>query len=419
MITNNDRDKYIACKEWVRRGLGTPDQLERYRSFIASYEAQTVDSPAQHTLFDQVHQADPEPILPQPEDTQPERRQTEDTQTVKIHAQLALAAGRGNHPGALQVWYLARNFVKDGSGIISRADLFATLRALGVDERRRRRWLVDAKAVGLICEVRGGSAYRLTSLARVAELYGVADDIGATALVSAVDWAGKHWRSIAWGAFLESFGRLETITNKDGIKEKVKIYYPVSRAVLADISGVPEQTQRDLERHIPVIKRKNYKITDTPADHIESYKRLEGVTHAIPRRVTGAGAFVAVRLPDRRRLKPGTVTVLGFGRSVAIREDKQSGRGHACKNIENPGSDSGVVDGLQSERLQAVGATGGKVRLFYRDADKLSKRARKMGLAGVTHITELFRKIPGKDSIGRYYRCGWWAVEPLLTPLHP
>lgn len=413
MFTEHDRQKYESCKVWVTRGLGTPDQLARYRSFITEYEARQA-AVVIPTLFDD-HQADPQTVT----EDQPQTV-TEDTPEpqIKIHSLLALSAGRGNHPGALQVWYIARSLDRTGSGVITRGDLVSFLRSLGVNERRRRRWLSDAKSANLIQEVRGGDQYRLTSLERAAAIYGCIDDIGCTALVPADQWAGKHWRSIAWGAFLESFGKLETITDQEGVKQSVVIYYPVSRSTLADISGVPEQTQRDLERHIPVIKRRNYKITETPAEHLEAYKRLEGVKHAITRRVTGKGAFVAVRLPDRRRLKSGVVKTLGFGRAAAIRKNNQDKRGHAYKYTESTGDQSSCVsDGSRpDDRSRAAGAIGGRPwRLFFRKADDLDKKAREMGRNNVLHIPELFRKLPG----GRFQKCGWWAVEPLLVPAHP
>lgn len=284
MFTDSDRQKYIACQEWVRRGLGTPDQLARYRAYIATFEANqaTVDNPpAQHTLFDQ---ADPQPVTPQAEDTpgHPE--------TVKVWAMVGLHAIGGNHGGGWRFWALAHTLDTQGSGWVWRSDLWGWLSHLGVGDRQRRRWLRDAINTGLVREA--GDRYYLTGLSRAAVILGC-QQVGRPAEVSAAGLVGKGWRAVVWGAYIATLnGR------------------PMSQETKHRLTGVDPRTQRNYQAAIPGEARRNYAKTNTPGDHVDGI-RDNGRGAAF----VGRDGKLVYRLPDIRIVPSGLARLTPKGRS--------------------------------------------------------------------------------------------------------
>lgn len=262
---------------WVRAGKGTPDQLERYHAYIAAYELQTVDPPAQHTLF---NQADPQPVTSRPEDTQPVGYPA----TVKLWPMVGLAAVQTLHGGAWRAWALCHALDRDGSGRCLRSDLWGWLHELDVDERTRRRWLRDALDLSLITEA--GDHYYLVGLGRAAVMLGC-DDIGTPAEISPGALVREGWRSVVWGAYIATLnGR------------------PISQETKHRITGVDPRTQRNYQAQVPGAVRRNYAKTNTPGSHITGVR-----DNGRPGSFVGRDGRIVYRLPDIRTI-PGNVARL-------------------------------------------------------------------------------------------------------------
>lgn len=242
----------------------------------------------------EVFEAVPRPAAdrPDPEDY-PER--------VKVWALVGLRSIQVNKSSAWRVWSLAHAFDRKGSGKVSRADLVQYLDRLGVQDRTRRRWITQAIRTGLFLKHgRGRSAvYYLISLGRAAVALDCTgpDSPGRPAEISARNLIGEGWRSFVWSAFL---------TTVPG---------PASRIRMAEITAVPDRTQRSYEESLPVEtveKIQNYARSAIPADHITGLGEFpDSDRHYFLNRY----GLVMQRLPDRRIVPEGIAKSASRGRS--------------------------------------------------------------------------------------------------------
>lgn len=300
LLAEYDRQRYEYCKTWVKAGIGTPDQLARYRAYIADFEANQAAVNSPRSIFD--HQADTRTqmifdTVSGVTNVTPAKNlagaAVDDLprfpQTVKVWSLVGLAAIQSNHGGAWRVWVLCHAIDQAGSGRARRSDLWRWLAELGVGDRKRRRWLRDAITIGLVREA--GEYYYLAGLARAAIILGC-DHIGRPAVISPVDLMRSGWRAVVWSAYLLTL---------DG--------RPISQEKKAILTGIDPRTQRNYQRSSPGEVRRNYAKTDIPGDHVDGLR-----DHGKPSAFVGRDGRIVYRLPDIR-LVSGVAKLTSKGRS--------------------------------------------------------------------------------------------------------
>lgn len=267
---------------------------------------------------------------------------------VKIWPRVVLAANHGKHGGAARLWFLARSLDSKGQGWIKIAFLWSLIRFLGVDERQRRRWQADALRLGLLAEDRKHGLYRICSLAKGALALGCFE-VGKPAEIGAKALTCKGWRSHVWAGFL-------TTTSAR----------PISQTKKAQLTGVPERTQRFYQSFIPSKTQKNYARTNQPGSHLTGI-RESGRQSAF----TGRDNLVYFRLPDQ-------VFIPNFTASPALK-----GRSKKAQKAINASFDEERRKGLPS------------VRLFFETLRGAEKKAQKLGRSAAAWNLpgELFAKI--------------------------
>jgi len=163
---------------------------------------------------------------------------------VKIYPDLIIAGIKGHNKngGAVKLWTLARHFNQPGGcGYIpAKALRHYLINELGVKRGVYDVWLSRALAIGLL--ERKGNNIKITGLADVAIILSV-DQIKRPECIYIGKLIKKHWLAWVWAAWLDSMRLLDR---------------PISRAVLRDISGIPERSQVNYERLARVINRANY-----------------------------------------------------------------------------------------------------------------------------------------------------------------
>lgn len=267
--------------------------------------------------------------IPLPQLSQP-------SQPIKIWPLIVFAADKQRLGGAIRLFFIARMIDKRGSGKVAKAELLSWLQYLKVGDRKRRRWLAQAKAQGLIIEV--DDFYYLVSLAKAA-LAVECNQVGRPAKIAVYSFVGNGWRAHVWASYLSTLrGR------------------PMSQATKETLTGVSVRTQRNYQAALPGQKRRNYTKTKHRGDRLTMFKE-----HGRGACFVGRDGTIIFRLPDIRN-------VPGF-----IASPTPKGRSKKAQRIVNATS-------FQVER----GNTDANLfRLFYeQNAHKAAEHiARKSGLA--------------------------------------
>ena len=156
---------------------------------------------------------------------------------IKIWATVGLASIRNKTSGAWRAWQICKH-IDQGSGKVTRAELWTYFDALGIGERKRRRWVSKALRLGLIREHK--EYYYSVNLGRAAVILGC-KKVGLPATVKTAALVRSGWRAYVWAAYLA------TLNNK-----------PVSQATKARLTGVLPRTQRIYQASVPGSARQNY-----------------------------------------------------------------------------------------------------------------------------------------------------------------
>lgn len=197
--------------------------------------------------------------------------------SVKIWPVVVLTSITTRHGGGARVWALAKAIDHQGSGKVSRPDLWAFIDHLGIGGRKRRRWLRDALDLGLLRE--HDDIYYLAGWGPGAVALGC-HQVGRPATVSALSLTSAGWRSHVWGAFISTLnGR------------------PMSQETMAEITTIDPRTQRNYQAAIPMSTRRNYAEIDLPGDHVDGLRE-----HGRSSAFVGRDGRVIYRLPDQREV---------------------------------------------------------------------------------------------------------------------
>lgn len=159
-------------------------------------------------------------------------------QGTKIWPQVGLASIRVKAGGAWRVWRLCHLMDTEGSGRVTRSELWEFIDHLGIGGRKRRRWIGQAVKLGLIREHK--EYYYFVNLARAAVILGC-EKVGRPATVETAALVRAGWRSFVWSAYLV------TLNNR-----------PVSQSRKAELTGVLERTQRYYQAGVPGTARLNF-----------------------------------------------------------------------------------------------------------------------------------------------------------------
>ena len=164
---------------------------------------------------------------------------------VKVYPYLAVAAlsrSKGTHLRAYQYWTLARGIDVTGRGIVSRAELQEFAKSIGMTRSAIKRAEASLLECDLAMLVNGN--YRLASCENAHILY-ECYETGTPVLIPLERCSSLHEFSVyCWSAFLRGW-------------RKHSDQHPVSRATLADISGVTIRTQLRYEKDCGVIAATN------------------------------------------------------------------------------------------------------------------------------------------------------------------
>jgi hypothetical protein len=223
-------------------------------------------------------------------------------QDIKIWPSVGLAASQNKRGGAWRLWVLARNLDREGSGVVSKRDLYDYLDSLGCHPRTRRRWVRAAKESGIICEAKneaGERIYILRSSGKAAAALG-AVKIGRPVTIKggATKLLENGWTAHLWGGWTAA---------KNGYQENPK---PISQETKRQLTGVAPRTQRKYQRISGSKSIANYAPRpDIDTAHVDSLNDVTGWTFF----VDGEGN-TNQRLPDLV-LAPLSVDVAKRGRS--------------------------------------------------------------------------------------------------------
>jgi hypothetical protein len=224
---------------------------------------------------------------------------------VKIWPNLGLAAIRALMGGAFRIWVFAKSLDSSGSGVALQDNLWRFCENLGIHRKSFLRWKDSALEQGLLREVFRSKSQQiglvLTGHARAAQIFG-GHQIGYPVLLPADLFAASGWRAWVWAAFQATF-----------------VSKPISRAKLREISGVPEQTQRDYERQVSVIKIRNFATTNFTKDYLAGFKEFErSYAFAFKDKYT-KGEVIAYQLPNSYH-PPKDIKIMPKGRSRKIQK---------------------------------------------------------------------------------------------------
>jgi hypothetical protein len=319
-----------------------------------------------------------ETITPQPLPLKPVRSRLpwkeKPCERLRVLPQLGFATEKARLGGAWRLWSAARWLDKAGSGVVWRDELVELADSLGVGKRSLQRWLCQALRQGWLKPVTrrdGRVALLLEGVEKVAVSLDC-ENIGARWAEMRIDYLfSASWRAWVWGAFLATFeGRA------------------ISRLRLRQISGVPESTQLEWERSLPVQYHRNIAVSRIPGEYAPQIRELEGRKSAFAFRggkKKKGQARVAWRLPDNRLLPENAGSAGCRGRLRKVNRKLSANTG-SC-NVE-----------------RASGGVGG-ARLFYDRANNASKALRRFQRRG-TPVNEVYVR---RSSA---LRVGIW--EPLI-----
>ena len=184
-----------------------------------------------------------------------DRQQIEYPKEIKIWPMAVIAAWETREvkgtwrsrklSGAARVYFLAKALDRKGSGFIEHPTLIAYLDHLGVNKRTQRRWIAAARKLGLMVEGRrkktGICTYSLCSYKYAPWALG-AKKAGRPSTIRAREFASKDWRAYTWAAYLATLPPNQ----------------PISQKITARWTGVPERTQRNYQRIVPIKQISNY-----------------------------------------------------------------------------------------------------------------------------------------------------------------
>ena len=206
--------------------------------------------------------------------------------TVKVWPLVGLAAIRSNLGGGWRLYCLAKSLDGQGRGYIYRDDLTAYVLGLGVSKKTLRRWMTEARNNDLVSDIQSRSGRWRLILAghhKAAAAVGCQHVGNRRVEMSAAELVSKGWRSVIWAAYATT------------TKGK-----PIKRTKQAEITGVTPRMQRHYQLESGrIVVRRNFAISDTPADHLDGIKEFS--KHAAPfswfDKETGR-RVVAWRLPN-------------------------------------------------------------------------------------------------------------------------
>ena len=272
---------------------------------------------------------------------------------IKLWPLLGLAANHARYTGGWRVWALAHVLDTQGSGQVGQGDLREYLDHLCVNKRSQRRWIAQAKALGIFREGRG--VYYLSSLAKAAIAL-KCPTVGKPAIIEPGRLVAKGWKSYIWGAYLT------TLTG------------PMSQRVKAQITGISPRSQRNYQRNPLGRAVQNYARMSGPKEKLFA-TGLQDVTSKTVF-IDGRGQLVQ-RLPDLRIVYEST----------AVKHD-HLGRSRKAQKTLNAHS-------FDMERDPCVG-----LRLFHDTHKQAENKARNLGtLPPWRQPSELFvRAYKGKTA---------------------
>jgi len=216
---------------------------------------------------------------------------------IKIWAAVGLAAIRANLSGAWRAWQICKHLDQGGGGKVTRADLWTYLDDLGIGERKRRRWIGQAKKAGLLRFDPVLSDYYMVGQAQAAIRLGC-KHVGRSAAVRVGEFVKAGWRANVWSAYLTTLnGRL------------------VSQEKKAELTGVPIRTQNYYQMQLSGSARRNYAQTELTSDHITGLR-----DHGRSSAFVGKDNRVYYRLPDMRTVPDHIARTLPKGRSKKIQK---------------------------------------------------------------------------------------------------
>ena len=174
---------------------------------------------------------------------------------MKIFPSLLVQADANRIPlGGFRLWFVAKDYFKE-KAYISGDDLKAYLKSLHIPKSTYSRHIRQAYKSGLFVPA-GKGLIKLASWKNGAILAGC-ERLDNPVQVELEKFISTGWQSIIWAAYLK---------NHEGV---------LSRAVLFELSGVPERTQRHRERAAGVINQENFasigKVNSNPDQAIALY----------------------------------------------------------------------------------------------------------------------------------------------------
>ena len=197
-------------------------------------------------------------------------------EAIKLWPLVGLAAIQKNKSASWRIWVLAHHLDQQGSGKITRSELWNYLDKLNVGDRKRRRWLSQALKTGLMRQV--GDDFYLASLGRAAYIL-KARHVGKPATIENIEALVKPgWKAFVWSAYLAT--------------QEGKL---ISQEKKTELTGITTRTQREWQAQVPGEARQNYTKRGrlTPEQHLQL--RYYG-RHTI----TNDRGLITQRLPDIR-----------------------------------------------------------------------------------------------------------------------
>ena len=220
--------------------------------------------------------------------------------SVKIWPVVGLGAIRTNLGGPFRLWSIARHLDNKGSEVVVMHMLKDYCDSLGINQRTYLRWQSDAKDYGIITlrywSKSEQSVISLKKLASAAKIF-ECQRIGYPVIIPTYLLLNYGWRGWVWAAYLATLGER-----------------PISRGKMREITGVPEQTQRDYENQIGIQKIENYAVTDLSADHLSGMGEFERSYAFLFRDAKTPDPVIAYQLPNTY-IPPKVVRTSTKGRS--------------------------------------------------------------------------------------------------------
>jgi len=272
-------------------GQAAADRRRKEFANAWGYPPQKPAGPAEYIKYPQ-----PQPIII-----------SNDPQGVKFWPLMGMAAIKNKSGGAWRAWTLAKNLDKAGQGAIPLADLQAQAKELKIHPKSWKRWLKEARRLGLICDrARADGWLVLASYHKAAKILDC-DNVGPRpANLPAADLIGKGWRAFIWDGYIACHGGR-----------------PVTRARMAKLTGVPVSTQREYGNIAKETRRHNYIVSELSADNLPGVLEYGGVINGRKRaapfayKIKKTQKFViAWRGPDSR--ESGAAESLQRGRTKKI-----------------------------------------------------------------------------------------------------